>query len=188
MLGWEVHDPYLIDEVFDILGPGDIVTHCFNGKRAGSISDTPALFRQARELAQAGVIMDIGHGQASFSFETARRAVSEGFLPDTISTDLHLRNVNGPVHDLALTASKLLAVGLDFDACIGAITTRPREVLGLPCAAAPGMRADFTVFDMVESDEVATDSEGAKLALNRMLEPHLTVLGHSVQQAGRRLP
>src|SRR5690606_5798597 len=34
--------PALIDEIFDILGPGDIITHCFNGKKAGSIRDTRA--------------------------------------------------------------------------------------------------------------------------------------------------
>ncbi|MGP9818559.1 amidohydrolase family protein [Salinarimonas sp. NSM] len=180
--------PPLIDEVFDILSPGDIVTHCFNGKKAGSISDTQALFDQAVRLAGEGVVMDVGHGVASFDFATARRAIERGFLPDTISTDLHLRNIAGPVHDLALTASKLLAVGMGFEACIAAITTRPRGILKIAQAdaAAPGARADFTVFGLEESGEVAVDSMGATLALERVLTPSSTVIGASLAPAARR--
>ncbi|POF34080.1 amidohydrolase/deacetylase family metallohydrolase [Roseibium marinum] len=180
--------PPLLDEVFDILGPGDIVTHCFNGKKAGSISDTRKLFEQARQLQKQGVVMDIGHGQASFHFETARRAIGEGFLPDTISTDLHLRNIRGPVHDLALTASKLLAVGMEFDACIEAITNRPRGILGLPRGAGIGNRADFTIFGLEDDEIPVNDSLGNNMVLERVLVPHSTVIGQSLAQATRRQP
>ena len=168
----------LIDEVFDILGPGDIVTHCFNGKRAGSISDTPALFTRAKRLAAEGVLMDIGHGQASFCFETARRAIGDGLLPFSISTDLHKRNIDGPVHDLATTMSKLLAMGLPFDEVLSGVTERPRTVLGLGArnGLAPGQRADLTAFDLVDSDLVAT----------KVFEPRFTVLGASDEPAARR--
>ena len=123
--------PPLIDEVFDILTEGDIVTHCFNGKRAGSIADTEALWAQAKRLAAEGIRMDVGHGQASFDFDVARRAIADGLTPFSVSTDLHLRNIRGPVHDMATTMSKLLAVGLDLDECVAAVTRRPRSVLGL---------------------------------------------------------
>lgn len=178
----------LIDEVFDILSPGDIVTHCFNGKRAGSIMDTPALFAQAKRMAAEGIRMDIGHGQASFSFDTARRAMAEGLTPFSISTDLHLRNIAGPVHDLATTMSKLLAVGLPFDDVIAAVTDRPRGVLGLSGRAGltPGTKADFTLFDLADHDQVATDSQGAKLKINRIFEPRMTVIGASARAAARR--
>ena len=96
--------PPLIDEVFDILTPGDIVTHCFNGKKAGSIRDTPALFEQARQFSDHSVRMDIGHGQASFCFATARAAIAGGLKPWSISTDMHLRNIHDAVKDLATTA------------------------------------------------------------------------------------
>nr|WP_306263617.1 amidohydrolase/deacetylase family metallohydrolase [Pararhizobium sp. IMCC3301] len=178
----------LIDEVFDILTPGDIVTHCFNGKRAGSIRDTAALFAQAKRMAENGILMDIGHGQASFDFKTARDSVADGLLPYSISTDLHLRNIKGPVHDLATTMSKLLSVGVPFDECIAAVTQRPRDVLGLDSVkcASPGIRADFTVFDLAETEVIATDSSGNSLALNQMFEPRLTVIGTSVEPSARR--
>ena len=182
--------PPLLDEVFDILTSGDIVTHCFNGKRAGSIRDTAALFAQARKLADAGVRMDIGHGVASFDFATARAAVAEGMRPFSISTDLHLRNIAGPVHDMATTLSKVLAVGVPFEDCIAAVTERPRGVLGLGARAGTraGERADFTLFDLVDASLNAVDSQGAELTLARVFEPRMTVLGPSVEPAKRRAP
>jgi len=178
----------LIDEVFDLLGPGDIVTHCFNGKRAGSISDTPALFAQAKRLAAEGVLMDIGHGQASFCFETARRAIGDGLVPFSISTDLHKRNIGGPVHDLATTMTKLLAMGLPFDEVVSSVTERPRAVLGLGTrnGLTPGERADLTVFDLVDSDLITTDSQGATASLSKVFEPRFTVLGAAGEPAARR--
>ena len=41
--------------------------------------------------------MDIGHGGASFDFRRRAPRVDDGLLPFSISTDLHLRNIDGPV-------------------------------------------------------------------------------------------
>ncbi|WP_128255601.1 amidohydrolase/deacetylase family metallohydrolase [Falsirhodobacter deserti] len=181
--------PPLIDEVFDILTPGDIVTHCFNGKPAGSIRDTPALFRQATELAERGILMDIGHGGASFNFKTARESIADGLRPFSISTDLHQHSMAKPVYDLATTVAKLLAVGLPFNACIEATTNAPRSVLRLSGAEGltPGTRADFTVFDLEDAEIDVMDSQGNHLVLDRMFEPRMTILGDDAQPAARRL-
>ncbi|MDS9469355.1 amidohydrolase/deacetylase family metallohydrolase [Paracoccus sp. MBLB3053] len=179
--------PPLLDEVFDILGPGDIVTHCFNGKKAGSIRDTDALFDQAVQLSRRGVRMDIGHGQASFSFETARGSIADGLRPWSISTDLHLRNIRGSVKDMPTTASKLMAVGLSFGDTIRAITINPRETLGITLAPRIGDRADFTLFRLDDISHEVIDSQGASLVLEKMLEPVATVLGDSHMAAARRL-
>lgn len=182
--------PPMIDEVLPILGPGDIVTHCFNGKSAGSIADTDELWRMARQAADGGVRMDVGHGAASFDFDVARRALDEGFEPFSISTDLHLSNVNGPVHDMAFTVSKLHALGMGIEACIVAITEHPRSVLNLPArqSAVPGVRADFTLFRVVDAELEAVDSMGKKLQLSKVFEPFTTIIGASHLPAGTRRP
>lgn len=180
--------PPALDEVLAVLTPGDVVTHCFNGKAGGSIVDTPALMAMARRLADAGVLMDIGHGGASFSFRVARRAIAEGLKPYSISTDLHLRNVHGPVYDLATTASKVLGSGLGFDDCVRAISTHPRTFLKLDSITTPGTRADFTLFDLVDCDEVARDSGGDSMHLGRMFEPRLAILGTHRVEASRAVP
>mgnify|MGYP003642439652 CR=1 FL=1 len=179
--------PPLIDEVFDILTEGDIVTHCFNGKKAGSIADTEKLWAHATRLAAEGIRMDVGHGGASFDFAVARKAIERGLKPWSISTDLHLHSIGGPVHDLATTIAKLLAVGLSLEDCIAAVTHRPRSVLGLTTSLEVGTTADFTLFDVVEAGSEATDSMGNHLRLDQMVEPRRTVLGTSVMDAARRV-
>lgn len=182
--------PPMIDEVLPLLDPGDIVTHCFNGKPAGSIADTDELWRMARQAADRGVLMDVGHGAASFDFDVARRALEEGFEPFSISTDLHLWNINGPVHDMALTASKLHALGMGVESCIAAITERPRGVLNLPArqGATSGVRADFTLFRVVDTNLEAVDSMGKTLRLSKAFEPFETIIGASRLSAGTRRP
>jgi len=179
--------PPLIDEIFDILTPGDVVTHCFNGKKSGSIADTPQLMAMARRLADSGVRMDIGHGAASYSFGVAKQAIADGLKPFSISTDLHLRNIHGPVHDLATTVSKVHAAGLSFEDCVDAICASPRGFLGLGDGEglAPGSHADFTVFDVVDGDETVTDSLGHAMRLTRFFEPRHAILGDSVFEASR---
>ncbi|WP_205758639.1 amidohydrolase family protein [Qingshengfaniella alkalisoli] len=162
--------PPLIDEVFEILTPGDIVTHCFNGKRGGSIRDTPKLMEMAKRKAGEGILMDIGHGAASFNFEVSAQAIADGMVPYSISTDLHGRNINGPVHDLATTVSKVHATGLSFEDCVTAITDHPRKVMGLE-GPRVGQPADFTAFTLENSDEVATDSQGGTLKLGKVFTP-----------------
>lgn len=179
--------PPLLDDVFRLLTPGDIVTHCFNGKRGGSIADTPALMALARRLASEGVLMDIGHGAASYSFRTAKAAIGEGLLPFSISTDLHLRNIDGPVLDLATTVSKVHAAGLGLEDCVAAISANPRRVIGIAAdPLADGAKADFTIFDIADCDETVTDAHGETMRLRRMFEPRWAVVGtHSVRAARR---
>lgn len=181
--------PPVLDEVFELLSPGDVVTHCFNGKRGGSVADTPALFDHAKRLAEAGVHMDVGHGSASYSLAVAAACIRQDLKPFSISTDLHQRNIGGPVFDLATTASKLLAAGLGFEDCIDCIAANPRGFLGLPARSlALGTRADFTVFDLAESADEGRDSHGAVVRLKRILEPRFTVLGSAVTPAERSRP
>ena len=182
--------PPLIDEVLPLLSAGDIVTHCFNGKAAGSLMDTDAIWRMARDAAERGVRMDVGHGVASFDFDVARRALEQGFAPFAISTDLHRNNIHGPVHDLALTVSKLHALGMGLEDCVHAIAEAPRSVLGLPGAAGatPGLRADFTLFQLADADLEVVDSMGKTLRLEQAFTPLATVIGTSHRPARARRP
>ena len=63
---------------------------------------------------QRGVLFDMGHGKGSFSWKTARAMIAEGFMPDTISSDVHALCINGPAYDQVTTLSKFLALGLNL--------------------------------------------------------------------------
>lgn len=179
--------PPVLDEVMDLLTAGDILTHCFNGKPGGSIADHPALLRRMADLQSHGVILDVGHGQASFDFTVAQLAVENGLLPTTISTDLHARNIDGPVFDLATTAAKLLAVGMPLAECVTAISSRPRAAAGLDPDGGlhSGDTAAFTVFDVAEGGAEGVDSRGQTRELRQVLEPRYAVLGSRCETASR---
>ena len=143
--------PVYLEELVDILGEGDVITHCFHGKVGNSVRSSPSrvlpLYHRAHDK---GILLDVGHGAASFSVEAASAAIAAGVKPDVVSTDLHSGNIDGPVWSLALTASKMLACGLALEEVIPSITTAPAEVIGESeyGSLEVGAPACFTVFDL----------------------------------------
>jgi len=182
--------PPVFDEVLEVLGPGDVVTHCFNGKAAANIMEDEDLFLLAERCAKDGVRLDVGHGGASFSFKVAELAIQRGLLPFSISTDLHARSLDNPVWDMGTTMSKLLSVGMPFEAVIDASTRAPMEVIGLPTEnlLSPGTRAEFTLFEVNDSDLRIVDSMGYGAHLSRLIEPIWTILGQEAVKASRYVP
>ena len=110
------------------LRPGDIYTHVYSGLRgeqdpSGRVN--PALL----EGRKRGVIFDVGHGGGSFLWRIAVPAIKEGFLPDSISTDLHIGSMNAGMKDMLNVMSKFLAMGLSLDDVIARSTWNPaREI------------------------------------------------------------
>jgi dihydroorotase len=182
--------PPVFDEVLEILGPGDVVTHCFNGKAAANIIEDEDLFLLAERCARDGIRLDVGHGGASFSFKVAELAIERGLLPFSISTDLHARSLDNPVWDMGTTMSKLLSVGMPFEAVIDASTRAPMEVIGLPTEnlLSPGTQAEFTVFEVNDSDLRIVDSMGYNAHLPCLIEPIWTILGQDAIKASRYVP
>ena len=182
--------PALYDEVLEILGPGDIITHCFNGKVGSSIIEDDDLFELAARCAGEGIRLDIGHGGASFSFRVAEVAIQRGLLPFSISTDIHLRSLNFAVWDLGTTMSKLLSVGMPFDKVVEAVTLSPASAINLPTEnlLSVGTRADFTIFELADSDLTVIDSMGYEARLDKLFEPRWAVLGNEPIAASRYQP
>ncbi|TIS88130.1 amidohydrolase/deacetylase family metallohydrolase [Mesorhizobium sp.] len=182
--------PPLYDDVLSLLSEGDIVTHCFNGKAGGSIIEDDDLYRLAEDAAQRGIVLDVGHGGASFSFDVAKAALERGLPPKTISTDLHNRSLDGAVWDMATTMSKLLSLGMAFEDVVAASTTAPRRAIRLPCDGLleKGRPAEFTLFDLVDADLTVKDSQGATSTLHRLFEPRHAILGAEAIVAHRHLP
>ena len=182
--------PPLYDDVLGLLTEGDIVTHCFNGKQGGSIIEDDDLYRLAEDAAKRGVILDVGHGGASFSFDVGKAALERGLKPNTISTDLHNRSLDGAVWDLATTMSKLLSLGMKFEDVVVASTTAPKRAIGKPADGlmAKGKPAEFTLFDLVDGDITVKDSQGATSTLHQMFEPRYAILGAEAVPAHRHVP
>ncbi|MCR4266126.1 amidohydrolase/deacetylase family metallohydrolase [Nitratireductor sp. ZSWI3] len=182
--------PPLYDDILALLGEGDIVTHCFNGKFGGSILEDEDLYTLVEEAAQRGVVLDVGHGGASFSFDVAKAALARGLPPTTISTDLHNRSMDGSVWDMATTMSKLLSLGMSLDDVVAASTIRPRQAIRLPYEnlLSPGEPAEFTIFEMERSTIEVKDSKGVSSRLSELFSPRHAILGAEAIAASRYQP
>jgi dihydroorotase len=179
--------PPLIDDVLHLLEDGDVITHCYHGKVGTPWNADGSPNEALRSAIDRGVLLDVGHGRASFSWEVARRAIAAGWPPDTISTDLHVRNVGGPVHDMATTMTKLMAGGMSLAQAVTAVTANPRRVLsGEPWVGKDGLVRHATVFRLsgvtgvTSNDKRYEDSYGVAVPVSTRITPEAVILNGEV--------
>jgi dihydroorotase len=158
------------------LRPGDIYTHCYSGLR-GELTEAGHVNAGMIEGRRRGVLFDVGHGGGSFAWYVAVPAIEEGFLPDTISTDLHIGSMNAGMKDQLNVMSKFLALGLSLEDVIARSTWNParaihREDLGHLTVGAP---ADVTVLSLQAGKFGFVDSFGGRLEAGRKLVGELTL-------------
>src|SRR5439155_9006733 len=124
-----------------------------------------------------GVIFDVGHGGASFVWRIAAPAVRQGFLPDSISTDLHIGSMNSGMKDMLNVISKLLALGLSLDDVVLRSTWNPAREIEHPELGnlSPGAPADVAVLRLESGNFGFTDTFGARLSGKQKLTCELTV-------------
>jgi dihydroorotase len=159
------------------LRPGDIYTHVYSGLRAELDTSTGRLNPALYEGRKRGVIFDVGHGGGSFVWRVAVPAIKEGFLPDSISTDLHTGSMNAGMKDMLNVMSKFLALGLSVDDIIARSTWNPareiqREELG---NLSVGSLADVAVLRLEKGSFGYLDMHGARLRGNQRLTCEMTL-------------
>ena len=172
--------PVSFEDMMDELRPGDIVTHCFHQSDTGILDDSGAVRPAARRAAQNGILFDVGHGQGSFAFDVAEAAMSQGFPPGTISSDLHVYNLNGPVYDLVTTVSKFLVLGLSLDQALEKVTAAPARAMGMLGeigTLCPGARADLAILELNSGSFVFTDARDRTRSAEQKLQPVSTIAG-----------
>ena len=167
-------------DVLELLRPGDIVTHCFQGRGAEQENVTDPrgkLLPEVVDARQKGVVMDVGHGGGSFRWEIAEAALENGFLPDVISTDLHAYNMHGPLFDMATTLTKFLYLGLPLLKVIEAATAAPARAIGRPelGTLAVGSPADLAVFSIRNEPVQLWDTHAQQRTWDRRLHVEATV-------------
>ncbi len=164
------------DLILNKLRPGDIHTHVF-AQQFPIVDENDRVYDHLFQARERGVIFDLGHGAGSFWFRNAVPALKQGFPPDSISTDLHMANINGPVVSMLTTMSKYLSMGMPLQEVIMRSTVAPAREIGRPALGtlSVGSDADIAVFKHLKGTFGFTDCGHAKLLGKEKLECALTV-------------
>ncbi|GAA5235011.1 amidohydrolase/deacetylase family metallohydrolase [Verticiella sediminum] len=167
------HPPPQMRDVLRRLRKGDVLTHCFRPFPNTPQAPDGGIWQEVLEARERGVFFDLGHGASSFGFEVAGAMLDKGFLPDAISTDIHVLNVDGPVFDLATTMGKFLAMGAGLHDVISRVTAGPARGLNRPELGTlrPGAAGDATVYALEQGSFQFTDCFGRVLSGSLRVRP-----------------
>src|SRR5436190_3025809 len=172
------------EELLDHLRPGDIHTHMYNDRQIELIDRfTGKVQSWMIEARRRGVLFDLGHGGGSFLWPVAERAVAQGFLPNTISTDLHKGSMNIQQSNMPNVMSKMMLLGLSFEDVLVRSTVNPaKEIERYPELGTLGVgrAADIAVLEEQTGVFAFKDSWPAKRLGTKRLECVLTVRGGDV--------
>ncbi len=178
------NNPPNLDDIADVLDKGDIITHCFNGKPNRILDQDGNLKPSIQRALARGVILDVGHGGESFSFNVAEQAMKIGTYPDIISSDIYHRNrINGPVYSLAAVMTKFLCMGFTPTQIVNCVTNKAADLLHLDGKGhlTVGADGDITIFDIKDEHIELSDAEGqVRFGTQRFIPVAAIVAGESI--------
>ena len=184
-------NPYLpLDSLFNVkMRPGDIYTHAFGGNGNTSLNGRESIVDVVTgkvkpyvyKARQKGIIFDVGFGGGSFWYNQGVPASKQGFYPNSISSDLHIGSMNGPMKSMQNIMSLYLALGMPLKEVIAASTWNPakeikREELG---NLSVGSVADIAIFS-IKQGKFGWPVRGGKIAGTKRIEAEMTIRGGRV--------
>jgi dihydroorotase len=160
---------------------GDIVTHLYSPPPNSILDDDGRLFPAVIEARRRGVVFDVGNGRnGHITWEVAERAMQQGFLPDTISSDLTAPGRTDRVFDFPTVLSKFLLLGMSLDRVIGCATVNAASAI-VPFAGLGtlkvGAAADVALFELRTGDFEFVDNANAKRVGHQKLFPFSVLVG-----------
>ena len=173
------HPPPSYEAVLDMLRPGDVLTHAFRPFPNAPCTAQGTIKPAVLEARKRGVLFDIGHGAGSFSFKTTRAMLANGFMPDTISSDIHTLCIDGPAFDQVTTLSKFLCMGVPLPEVIKQTTVNAAMALRRPELGSlkPGNVGDATILSIEEGSHDYVDVMGEHMTGDKRIIAEGTVLG-----------
>ncbi|MGI8486145.1 MAG: amidohydrolase family protein [Thermomicrobiales bacterium] len=166
--------PY--EGLLERMRPGDIHTHVF-AQQFPTVDEDGKVFPYMWEAQERGIIFDLGHGAGSFWYRHAVPAIQDGFIPHSISTDLHTGNVAGVAIDMLTCMNKLLNIGVSLNDVIQKSTEAPAKEINRPelGTLTIGGPADIAVLALDEGDFTFVDCERTTLSGNQRLRCEMTI-------------
>lgn len=172
--------PELTAYLIERLQPGDIITHVCTAHSGGLLDANGRVLAQAWAARDAGVVMDPAAGRSNWSAKVCRIEAEQGFLPDTISTDMSTPGRAASIFSLTEAMARFMACGYSLEQVVRMTTINPARALGLADrigAIRPGYEADLTILDHVSGRFRFVDTTGSPFSGEDALVPVHTVKG-----------
>lgn len=172
--------PIPLNRLAAMVRPGDILTHCFNDKGLTILDEAGRIYPEVWDARKRGVIFDVGNARAHFGFATGQKALAQGFLPDTISTDSTTFGMyKKPVmFSLPLILSKFMAMGMSLEEVIACCTVNAANAVPFGPDAGRmnlGGQADIAVWKVLKKDILFKDHRDSEQRGDTLLKPVATV-------------
>jgi dihydroorotase len=154
-----------LPDLLKMLRKGDVFTHCFSDRKHGILDTNAKILPEVLEARHRGVLFDTAQGTFNLSFDVTEKCMEQNFLPETISTDLSSRAINGPVFDMPTMVSEFMALGLSIDKAIEMATVNPARMFNYGVELGtlkPGNEADIAIFELREGSFEFLDSSKQK--------------------------
>ncbi len=175
-----------IDNLLPYLKKGDVLCHTLAGNSdvMKVIDEQGNIKKSVLDARKRGVIFDLSHGTNAYSYETAEAAWKAGFFVDTISSDLHGGNINGPVYSLGNVLTKMRGLTeKPWSWLLEKTIARPAELLNIrdkTLEIKEGTEADLTVYQIEEGQFTYADSKKAERTFKERIVPRYTCTGPHV--------
>jgi predicted amidohydrolase len=171
--------PVPTSEVLEVLRPGDIFQHVYQGAQNTIIDENGKLYDCVLEARKRGIIFDTAEGRKHGDFEVMTKAMEQGFIADMCSTDLVLGSMyRRPIFSLPNLMSRYLCMGISLNEVIKMTTERPAKLMGMENeigSLSEGAYADVAIFDIMDKEQLYRDWKGSTFLANKLLKPEMTI-------------
>jgi dihydroorotase len=160
---------------------GDIYTHMWR-KFDPTIDEKGKVRPYLFAAKKRGVIFDVGHGAGSFIWRYAVPSMEQGFIPDSISTDLHTGSMNAGMKDIVNVMSKMVNLNMPLQEVVLKSTWNPAKYIHREQHGhlSVGAAADVAVFRLEQGKFGFVDSDRFVRQGDKRLTCEMTVLGGNV--------
>ncbi len=181
MLHWTVEP-----DVLALLKRGDILAHPFNPPSPNQANlfgadgeQADKVLPQILALKDRGIWTDVQLGTTHHSWTISEKAMSQGWVPDAISTDI-TRAPDGNAGSVLVPMSEYLHLGLPLEQVIAGVTTNPAKIFNFPEKVGtlePGVTADVAILELAQGNFEYPDGAMQSRALKQHFVSVATVKG-----------
>jgi dihydroorotase len=168
-----------IDQILDVLRPGDSYTHLFQNLGETIFNKDRTVNQSLQDARKRGIYFETGNGGIHWTIPNLRDAYQDGFYPDIISSDAVVQTIwMKPSLGLLHAMNTSLLCGMKELQIMKATTYTPAKLLDMLHEIGTlnvGTRADVTVMDIVDSEQIFFDRFGNSQKGSRVFVPLMTL-------------